>query len=77
MQQPAKHRYVDYLSPQELAKVKNLGTVDVAAVRLWLDKREHAGSASTAMARVKLLIMIFVRSCCTACLDTSWLQLLH
>ena len=35
---------------QELARVRNLSTVDVAAVRLWLDKRVQPETASNVMA---------------------------
>ena len=43
--------WISYAAWQELSRVKNLGTVDVAAVRLWLDKRVQAGTASNVMAR--------------------------
>ena len=40
----------DVAAPQELARVCNLSTVDVAAVRLWLEKRVQPETASNVMA---------------------------
>lgn len=43
-------RVCDVSALQELARVRNLSTVDVAAVRLWLDKRVQPETASNVMA---------------------------
>ena len=39
------------LCTQELSRVRNLLTVDVAAVRLWLDRKVQASTPSNVMAR--------------------------
>lgn len=43
------HRFV-FAAAQELARVSNLSTVDVAAVRLWLDKLVQPDTPSNVMA---------------------------
>lgn len=43
-------QHVVYAAAQELARVSNLSTVDVAAVRLWLDKLVQSDTPSNVMA---------------------------